>query len=282
MASLADLPPRYRVVLCDIWGCVHDGVRTYPAAIDLLRAWRGQGRTVVLLTNAPRPSVRVRRHLAGMGVDEGCYDAIVSSGDAGCAHVCERFPDERVGFIGTEPDREAVEEAGVRVAADGEGSVVVCMGYEPEQAHDAGAYDGRLAAMRERGALLLCFNPDRVVVHGERLELCAGTIADRYIAMGGEVRWFGKPHPPIYDHALGLAAERRGAPVDRAEVVAIGDGVATDVAGAHGYGLDVVFVSGGIEAARIETAGEAAFLAEVRRRPGLEGVSPVAIVPRLA
>lgn len=280
-ASLAELPARYRVIICDIWGCVHDGVRAFPSAVALLRNWRAQGRTVILLTNAPRPSLRVRRQLAGLGVDEGCYDAVVSSGDAGVAHAKRCHAGERLGFIGTTQDRQAIEEAGVTLAPGADGSTVICMGYEPNRAGDAGAYDETLAAMRARDAELLCFNPDRVVVHGDSLELCAGTIADRYEALGGKVRYFGKPHAPIYDHALAVAAERSGRTAAPDEVLALGDGVATDLIGAAGYGIDFVFVSSGIEAERVAELGEAAFLEDVRRLPGLGTFSPIMVVPRL-
>ncbi len=282
MSSLRNLPARYQVILCDIWGCVHDGVRAYPEAVGLLRDWRAQGRTVVLLTNAPRPSVRVRAQLARLGVDESCYDAVVSSGDAGVDHVLSCHADEPLGFIGTDDDRHALGAAGVTRWDEAQARTVICMGYQPEVVHDAGAYDDRLDAMRARDAVLLCFNPDRLVVHGDRMQLCAGTIAARYEAMGGRTRYFGKPHRPIYDRALGLAAERRGSPVDAPEVLAIGDSVATDVAGAVGYGLDFLFVSGGIEAARFEEIGEADFLATLQQTPALEHAHPVAVVPRLA
>jgi HAD superfamily hydrolase (TIGR01459 family) len=280
-ASLADLPERYRVVLCDIWGCVHDGIRAYPRTVELLRAWQGQGRTVILLTNAPRPSVRVRRQLADLGVDEGCYSAVVSSGDAGVAYVRQNHAGEAVGAIGTHQDRQALEEAGVRLAPGAEGQTVICMGYEPHQADNAGAYDDVLAEMRERNAQMLCFNPDRVVVQGDKLALCAGTMADRYTELGGAVRYFGKPHRPIYDYALGVAADHSGRSVDVDEVVAIGDGVPTDLEGAAGYGLDFVFVSGGIEAEAFHEQGETAFMDAVRQRLGLSSFSPIMIVPQL-
>jgi len=280
-ASLVGLPTRYRVIVCDIWGCVHDGVRPYPGVVDLLRAWRGQGRVVILLTNAPRPSPRVRRQLAAMGVDEGCYDAVVSSGDAGVAHVLKHHAGEPVGAIGTPQDREALVEAGVALAPGATGATVICMGYEPHLADRADAYDDVLAAMRARGARMLCFNPDRVVVQGGELALCAGTMADRYAAIGGEVLYFGKPHRPIYDHALGRAAEQIGRPVGNDEVVAIGDGVPTDLEGAAGYGLDFVFVSGGIEAEAFRDRGEAAFMEGVRKRLGMNDFSPIIVVPQL-
>jgi HAD superfamily hydrolase (TIGR01459 family) len=279
--SLRNIPSRYRVILCDIWGCVHDGVSAYPEAVALLQGWREHGRTVVLLTNAPRPSVRVRAQLAGLGVTESCFDAIVSSGDAAVDHVLRHHAGEALGFIGTDDDRRSLEEAGVLSWSDGVADTVVCMGYRPDDAEVAGAYDDKLRAMRDRGAVLLCFNPDRVVGHGSRTLFCAGTLADRYEAMGGKVLYFGKPHRPIYDRALAVAAERRGHAAHRQEVLAIGDAVATDVAGAAGYGIDYVLVSSGIEADRIAEIGQERFLDEVGSMPGIGGTRPIAVVGRL-
>lgn len=282
MPSLRDLPARYQVILCDIWGCVHDGVRAHASAVALLRDWRAQGRTIVLLTNAPRPSARVRAQLEKLGVDEGCYDAVVSSGDAGVEHLIAHHADEPLGFIGTDDDRRALEEAGITCWDEERAKTVVCMGYRPEEAEEAGVYDRVLAGMHARDATLLCFNPDLVVGHGDRTLFCAGTIAKRYEAMGGQVLYFGKPHRPIYDRALKVAAERRGQAVAKDEVLAIGDGVATDVRGAVEYGLDFLFVSGGIEADRFEELGAAAFVERLRQTLGRERVAPIAIVPRLA
>ena len=102
---------------------------------------------------------------------------------------------------------------------------------------------------------MLCANPDVVVAIGDDLVYCAGALAERYAAMGGNVVMFGKPHPPIYAAALERIAKLRGAPVPKARILAIGDGAFTDLAGAARAGIDCLFVTDGIHRDELRAAG---------------------------
>jgi HAD superfamily hydrolase (TIGR01459 family) len=277
---MIDLPDDARLLICDVWGVVHDGVRAFPGALAALARWRGEGRTVVLVTNAPRPSVAIRRQLGALGVDGRHYDAIVSSGDAGVALVARSGAAE-VGFIGTAVDRAALEEADVRIAAGGGEALVVCTGLDARRPA-VDDYADELALMLGRGAEMLCLNPDIVACPGDRLELCAGAIAQRYEAMGGAVTYTGKPHRPIYDAALVVgeaAAGRRFATVD---VLAIGDAVPTDLVGAARMGFRFLFVTSGIERDAIAEHGVDSLLTQAHDRYGLTGFAPHRVVDALA
>ena len=266
MSVFDALDERYRLILCDIWGVVHDGVNLYPGAADRLRQWRGDGRSVVLITNAPRTAEAVERQLGRIGLPRDAWDGIATSGEAGIAALNELS--EPVGFIGTRDDRAILEAKGVRIDEGGDFTDAACTGLDEQRPH-SDQYARQLADWVEKEVRMHCLNPDRMVIRGGVPEPCAGALADIYEAMGGRVEWYGKPHRAIYDHALRLA----GDPAPR-EVLAIGDALQTDVLGAARMGFDCVYVAGGIH------AGEP-FPPDFGRQNGLGGWQPVAVVDSL-
>ena len=238
MSYLDELDPKYRLILCDVWGVVHDGVELYPGADQRLREWRGQDRCVCLITTAPRTADAVEQQLARIGLPRDAYDFVATSGEAGIEALNALA--SPVGFIGTAGDREILEGRGVRIAAGDEFEDLACTGIT-EGRPDPREYRADLRRLADRDVEMHCLNPDRVVVRGGELEACAGAIADVYIELGGRVTWYGKPHESIYRHAL----HRAGNPPS-GEVLAIGDGLQTDILGAARMGFDAVFVTGGI------------------------------------
>ena len=261
------LDPKYRLILCDIWGVVHDGVNLYPGAAERLRQWREQGRCVVLITNAPRTAEAVEQQLARIGLPGGAYDAVATSGEAGIEALLALG--KPVGIIGTAGDREILEGRGVRIAEDDAFTDLACTGVTEERPRPED-YGQDLERWAKRDVHMHCLNPDRLVIRGGVPEACAGAIADIYQMLGGRVTWYGKPHETIYRHALRLAGDP---PKD--EVLAVGDGLQTDILGAAWMGFDTVFVTGGIH------AGEP-FPEEFGERNGLPGWRPVAVVEGLA
>lgn len=239
MNPLDQLDPKYRTILCDIWGVVHHGDHILPGVEQRLLRWKGEGRHIVLITNAPRPAETVRRHLDQLGLPRSAYDAITSSGEAGIAALTD--PPRPVGFLGTAADKADLVAGGVIIGSAGF-SELACTGLD-EWRDDPEQFRGELAELSAEDVLLHCLNPDRVVIHCGRREACAGALADIYEELGGRVKWYGKPHPAIYDHARSLA----GNPPKEA-MLAIGDGLPTDMLGAASYGIDAVYVSHGIHA----------------------------------
>jgi HAD superfamily hydrolase (TIGR01459 family) len=261
------LDPKYRLILCDVWGVVHNGVELYPRAAERLRQWHEEGRCVALITNAPRTEDAVEQQLGRIGLSHDAYDFVATSGEAGIeALLAVGAP---VGFIGTAGDREVLEGRGVRIAEDGAFTDLGCTGIrEGEPAPQD--YRAELEQLADRDVHMHCLNPDRLVVRGGVSEACAGALADIYQMLGGRVTWYGKPFPAIYEHAL----HRAGNP-PKNEVLAVGDGLQTDVLGAARMGFDTVFVAGGIH------AGEP-FLEDFAERNGLDDWRPVAVVDSLA
>ena len=252
--GLRDLAPHYDLALCDVWGVVHDGRRAFSAAADALTRFRQGGGTVVLLTNAPRPQASVVRQIDGLGVPHSAYDCVVTSGDATVALI-EQHGLKPAYHIGPARDVALLDEvrrktgrAPALVGLD-EADYVLCTGLFDDSTETPDAYAGTLQAARTRDLDMICANPDVIVHIGHKVTYCGGAIAERYERIGGRVAYAGKPHRPIYDVALAEAGERRGAPIDRARVLAIGDGLRTDVAGAIGQDFDCLFVTTGIHRA---------------------------------
>ena len=245
LPHFAAVAPDYDALLCDVWGVVHNGLVATDAACDTLMRARARGATVILITNAPRPSAVVARQLEKLHVPRETYDAIVSSGDVTRAVMEERHG-QSLYHLGPERDRSMFD--GFRLAPLERADYAVCSGLDDDETEKPEDYRGRLEAMLKRGLFLVCANPDVVVERGPKLVYCAGAIADLYAAMGGKVLYAGKPYRPIYDMALAKVAEAAGHAVPLNRVLAIGDSLRTDLKGAHALGVDFLFVTGGIHA----------------------------------
>jgi HAD superfamily hydrolase (TIGR01459 family) len=274
------LAQNYDVLLCDVWGVIHNGVAAFAPACDALLRFRERGGTAILITNAPRPGDSVARILDRLAVPRRAYDAITSSGDTTRGIVAAR-PGQRVFHLG--PERDVPIFAGLDVAftpletAD----YVVCSGLFDDTVETPETYRDMLAAMRARSLFMVCANPDIMVERGDTLVYCAGALADAYVALGGEVLYCGKPHLPIYQAALAAAvAARGGATVARNRVLAIGDSVRTDLKGAAAFGIDSVFVTSGIHAEEYGGRDTPDILA-LNAIFGAAGVTPRAVLQSL-
>jgi HAD superfamily hydrolase (TIGR01459 family) len=244
-AGLSALSNRYDVVLCDVWGVLHNGVQSFPEACDALTKWAATKGPVVLISNAARPSAAVVPQLDGLGVPRSAWNGFVSSGDATRALLADHVG-TKVWKIG--PDRDAPLWTGfdLTLASPDDADFILCSGLYDDETEVPEEYRDRLKVAADRGLKFICANPDRVVQRGDRLIFCAGALADLYESLGGKVVMAGKPYAPIYDLALAKAAELLGRPVDRDRVLCIGDGVITDVLGAQNQNLACLFIAKGI------------------------------------
>ena len=248
---LRDLVDGVEVVLSDIWGVVHNGLEAFPEACEALQAYRSSGGTVILITNAPRPADSVQQQLRKLGVADEAYDAIVSSGDLTRLYVVEH-PGQKVFLIGSERHDTIHRGLDLTLAPLEQADYILCAGLFDDETETAEDYRAMMLKARARGLTLICANPDIVVERGDRLIYCAGAIAELYRELGGEVIFYGKPHRPIYERAVTLAAAHGGHEIRLDRVLAIGDSVRTDLAGAHGFGIDCLFVTRGIHSEDFE------------------------------
>jgi HAD superfamily hydrolase (TIGR01459 family) len=246
----AVLASRYDVLLCDVWGVMHNGIAAWPEACDALARARQAGATVLLITNSPRPTESVIEQLDQLNVPRDSYDGIVTSGDVTRAVIIER-PGKNVFHLGPDRDLPIYTGLDVRLVDAETADYVVCSGLFDDTHETPEDYRGLLARLKARNLFMLCANPDVVVERGEHLIYCAGALADIYAALGGDVLFAGKPYPPIYLRALAKAEAARGGKGPLERVLAIGDSVRTDLKGAAGVGADFLFISSGIHAGEV-------------------------------
>ena len=285
--GLSAISDRYDAILCDIWGVLHNGVASFAAASEALVSFRRGGGAVVLISNAPRPFPPIKAQVLKLGVSPEAFDAVVTSGDV-TVGLMKQQDGDRVLHIGPERDLsllDAVAEAtGARpkLAPLEDAQYALCTGLRHDETETLADYEPELQAMAVRGLTMICANPDIVIHRGDTLIYCAGALARRYEELGGPVIYAGKPHAPIYDRALALAGQIRGAPVDKRRVLAIGDGMKTDIVGATRAGLDALFVTGGIHRSlHKETLESPADPIELRRLYDESQVWPIAAIPLL-
>lgn len=252
----SDIAASYDAVYCDLWGCLHDGVRAFPAAVAALRAFRGTGGRVVLLTNSPRTTRGLLGQLEALQVPRDCWDCIASSGDATRAALMTGTAGERVWHLGPDWDAGFFDDLpdSIRRVPLAEAQAILCTGLLEDRPHPDD-HRSELTVARGLGLPLLCANPDLIVDRGSERIYCAGAVAALYTEMGGESRYFGKPHPPIYDLARRLLDEVAPG-IEAQRILAIGDGIGTDIAGALGEDIDSLFVTGGLAAAETGTGAD--------------------------
>ncbi|MBZ9980492.1 TIGR01459 family HAD-type hydrolase [Mesorhizobium sp. BR-1-1-8] len=278
IGSLEDVSKNYSAILCDVWGVVHNGERHFPAAASALTAARTAGIPVVLITNSPRRSADVVAQMNVIGVPPSAYDRVVTSGDVTRDLIVEG--PRKIFHVGAERDLTLYDGLDVDLVEEFEASGVVCTGLFDDEVEKPEDYAELLRRLRARNLPFICANPDIMVERGERIIWCAGALARDYAQLGGRTLIAGKPYAPVYDVAMREVAEILGRPVERRQVLAIGDGMLTDIKGAADNGFDVLYVSGGIhardygDASQPDPARLAAFLDR-------HAYHPVAVIPRL-
>jgi HAD superfamily hydrolase (TIGR01459 family) len=275
--GMRDLAPGYDGFILDLWGVVHDGTRPFPGVLDCMGRLIAAGKRVVLLSNAPRRADDVVRRIAKIGVPEGLYHGVMSSGEEAWQYLHDR-PDPFYAALGrrclhicSERDLEIREGLDLDfVDTPGEADFILNTGpAEWEDTYED--YAPLLRAARARDLPMVCANPDLVVIHAGRAALCAGAIAEEYEALGGRVRWHGKPYPSVYDSCVALLGI-----TERRRILAIGDSLRTDIAGADRAGIASVLIAGGIHAAEFSpnrTLDRDRIAAAIRE----SGTNPIAV-----
>lgn len=244
ISGLSSIAADYPAVLCDVWGVLHNGQSVYRQAEEALMKFRAQGGHVVLLTNSPRPNQGVLAQLDGLGVDRAAFDDIVTSGDVTRTLIAKA--QGPVFHLGPERDLPLFDGLGKALTDEANCSAVVCTGLFEDEVETPEDYRGRLQSLVDRGVPLICANPDLVVERGDRLIYCAGSLAQLYRELGGKTLVAGKPHAPIYKLAMERLANIDGGATEQKDVICIGDGMPTDVAGASSNGFDLLYISAGI------------------------------------
>lgn len=246
LPGLSAVAADYDILLCDVWGVIHNGRESWPEACEALTRFNEQGGHVVLISNSPRPSHDVVAQLDALGVPRSSWKAFVTSGDATRAELARRAPGP-AWIIGPDRDAPLYEGLGLdRAEGSADAAFISVTGPRFDETETPEDYRQVLSPAAERDLELICANPDRIVQRGDRIIYCGGALADLYASLGGRVTMAGKPYGPIYALALTEAEALMGRPVDRSRVLCIGDGVVTDVLGANQQALDCLFIAQGI------------------------------------
>lgn len=307
LASVADLPRRYAAILLDQFGCLHDGREALPGAVAAVAALAATGARLVVLSNSSRRAGGALAKLGRLGFDPACFAGAVTSGEVAHATLaaqpraygsrCLHITWAARGGVSLEGlgltvcgEREAASVDFILVhgtegvGAPGEGDDPARPGPAPRSLDQLKTLLETAAAASPAPPPLLCANPDLVTVDGGSLLVMPGTLASWYEAAGGPVVRLGKPAPPIYAAALAAL----GGGIAPGDVLAVGDSLDHDVAGAAAAGMDSLFIGGGIDGARLglpSGAGEAAaYLAGRRgeRSAGSPTVDPAHLAALLA
>lgn len=281
IAGLSTLAEAYDGVICDVWGVLHNGISPYPAAAEALACFRALGKAVVLLTNAPRPAKAVEDLLSRQyAIGPESYDEIVTSGSV-ARKAFETEPRRRLFHLGPPHNLGLFEGLDVELVGEDEAEYVALTGLFDDETETADTYRPMFQRFVERGLKVYCANPDVVVERGDRLVYCAGALAQLYVELGGDATIIGKPYKPVYDAALASIGRALGRPADKRRVLAIGDGLPTDIKGAWGQGIDVLMVTAGIHGPDF---GDLLNPDPVRlaKRLEAEGFGIRAAIPRLA
>jgi HAD superfamily hydrolase (TIGR01459 family) len=268
LSGIAPIAGRYDGFILDLWGVLHDGAHTMPGAVEALHHLREAGKRIVILSNAPRRAAPVIERIGEIGIDRGLYDELLSSGEATWRWLKQGGPGgKRLYPIMAARDASMLDGLDFEMATTIEAADFILNTGVESANNKVEDFEGVLRAGAGRGLPMVCANPDLVVIHHGKREICAGAIALRYEELGGPVQYFGKPHAPIYRDCFDLLGVS-----DRRRILAVGDSLRTDIAGANAAGIDGLLVLGGIHQEEL-TGGD---LESVIRR---QGVIPSAAVP---
>ncbi|MDO8421900.1 MAG: TIGR01459 family HAD-type hydrolase [Parvibaculum sp.] len=281
ISGLAAIADKYDALLCDVWGVLHNGKEAYAGVADALANFRAKGGTVLLLSNAPRPSMQLPMMLANMGITDAAYNGILTSGDATKTFITQHSMGTQCFAIGPGRDNNLFDDTGIAQVSAEEAEFITVTGPFDDDNEGPEDYRERFEHYVTRKLPMVCANPDIVVERGPRHIYCAGALARLYEELGGKVVYFGKPHGPIYDVARARLTKLAGHAIADKRILAVGDGIATDIKGAVGAGIDALFITGGIAAAECGPDAETPDEALVTQFCKKAGLAPVAATARL-
>ncbi|MGB5950087.1 MAG: TIGR01459 family HAD-type hydrolase [Parvibaculum sp.] len=281
IAGLSAIADRYEALICDVWGVLHNGRDAYPGVAAALRTFRDRGGHVLLLSNAPRPSTELPAMLGRLGIPDTAYDGILTSGDATRECLTRHTFGRDCYHIGPDRDLALFDGTNVTRVEEDRAAFILVTGPFNDEVEGPEDYREQFTRLVERRLPLICANPDIVVERGPKHIYCAGALAALYEELGGAVTYFGKPHGPIYSVARQHLIEISGKAIPDTHILAIGDGMATDMKGADTQGIDALFVTGGIAAAKCGPDPEKPQADLVARLCEEAGIRPVAALPRL-
>ena len=253
--NLVSVVANYKLILCDAWGVLHNGLEANLEAVESLKVARSLGVYVVIITNAPRTEAQLIQHFNQLGIDPSSYDVIISSGQV-ARDLLFRDRLDRIYHLGPPVDRAlyAGLEPDVVFFID-EAEIILNTGLRDNTREKEEDYEDFLRIALEKNIPMICVNPDKFVLIGEDRRACAGAIAAIYEGLGGKVRWIGKPYRDIYEVSQQRFQSVKNTKLISNECLVIGDAVHTDIVGGNNFGADSLFIYNGVQASELKQAG---------------------------
>ncbi len=249
LPGLSTVADDYDALFCDIWGVIHNGRQHFPPAYEALKRFKAQRGPVILISNSPRPNDNLTAQLASLGIYEDGFSAVISSGDATREYLKQFAPTGSAWRIGDPREQALYDGIDIDLGGTAETAAFIsCSSPYDDENDTLERYRADFEIAAARKLVMICANPDKMVQRGDKIIMCAGSLADFYVSLGGEAIMAGKPYAPIYELCYAALEKLTGRPHDKRRILAIGDGLPTDVLGANGQGLDLVFVAAGIHA----------------------------------
>ncbi len=253
ISGVSQIIDEYDFFILDIWGVIHDGKSLYPNAIEALKLLREKKKKVCLLSNAPRRVSKVKEFLEKMLITNQYYDFIITSGETAYNYLESnikedyRYFGKKYFYIGPKKDIDLIKTLNYSlVELASEADFAITTGFD----NDSSIIDEKIEqilAAKKYNLPMICANPDMVVVRIDGSKMpCAGVIAKEYEKIGGKVIYFGKPYSKVYESAISFFEKEFAQKIDRKKIIAIGDGIETDIKGANDFNLDSILVLGGI------------------------------------
>jgi len=243
--GLKSIVAKYDIFYIDLWGVIHNGITLHKNAIQVLEEISKAKKNYVLLTNAPRPNSTVKIFLKKMGVHEKILEKVYSSGEAALNYLKKNHLSEIFYHVGPPRDFDLfVEFENNKGKNINESSYLLCTGLFEGHDEDLNYYKELFKDHVDKK--MICTNPDLIVDRGNKRELCAGSVALIFEKMGGEVIYFGKPFPEVYNQSIDNKNKK---------VLSIGDNLNTDIKGANLLNFDSLLISNGVHKDEIEKEG---------------------------
>ena len=236
LTGLKSIADNYDLFYIDLWGVIHNGIKLHEKAIIVLKELLKKKKMLVLLTNAPRPNKTVKNFLEKMGMDKNLTDHVFTSGEAALIYLKKNFLSKKFYHIGPPRDYDLfknIEKNNVLNIEDSD--YLLCTGLFENYEGDLNYYKNLLS--NHISKKMICTNPDLVVDRGEKREFCAGSVAKSFEEIKGNVIYFGKPYPPVYNLSINIKNKK---------VLCIGDNLNTDIKGANIQNFDSLFITNGI------------------------------------
>ena len=243
--GLSSIVDNYQLFYVDLWGVVHNGVILHEGAINVLNEISKKKKDFILLTNAPRPNHAVKSFLEKLGMEKKIRDHVFTSGEAALNYLKKNLLNKTFFHIGPPRDFDLFKD----FKKNKQGSIekcdyMLCTGLFDEQDKDLKYYKNLLEKCLEKK--MICTNPDLIVDRGNERELCAGSVAMVFEKMGGDVIYFGKPYPEVYNQSFDNKNKK---------TLSIGDNLNTDIKGANLLNFDSLIISNGIHKNEIKKDG---------------------------